>query len=170
VSFHAFSDSSTKLITTGRWARLNVWVCQRLMSLITSDAFCRFLKLTRPPGRMSGFPSWMNCRVERKTPISQTFSVQTHDPRPHRHTNEWHTRRRDRCHKLPILVKVPVTVNRGFASMEDLQMALVDLLPCPLQPTNGRSVETRRDGDHTRKVVQRPTALEPNKPPQQRLQ
>ena len=66
----------------GIGVKLKGCACHRLMSLMTSEAFWRLRKLTRPPGRLSGFPSWMNCNVERKTPdvIVRIFYIHKIDP------------------------------------------------------------------------------------------
>lgn len=68
MSLNTAKDSLMNACTVGSVVKLKVMACHRWMSEMTSDAWRRFLKLMSPPSRKSLFPSWMNWRVDKKTP------------------------------------------------------------------------------------------------------
>ena len=68
-------------------------------------------------------------------------------------TNERNTWRVYGGHDLPVLVEVLVGVYRHLARSKLLHEALVDLLPCALEPPNGWRVQPGDYGDHGREVV-----------------
>ncbi len=110
--------------------KLKDCACHRLMSLMTSDAFWRFLKLIRPPGRLSGLPSWINWSVDKKTPDILHQSLDGNET--YGRTDERHARGSDSGHKRTILVEVTVAINSHFACPELGHVSLTDLFPCSL--------------------------------------
>ncbi len=123
----------------GTDARLKGCACQRLMSPMTSDNICRLRKLMRPPGSMSGLPSWMNCNVDRNTPENGVNVVKAGYGNKEQ-TYERNTWWIDRLHYTPVFLEVAFAVDRRFAGRELGHMTLTNLLPCPLQATDGWGV------------------------------
>lgn len=158
VLLNWFNESSMKVRILGTGVRLYGVACQRLISSMTSDAFWRLKKLTRPcGGRKSGLPSTMNWSVERKTPWSSVRKMKLIEV--NELTDEWHAGWCDGGHELSVLGEGLTTINRDFTSGELGDDPLIHLFPCALQSTDRRRVQSRSNRNHRREVVEDAAAL-----------